>query len=184
MKLTIISFFLIIMTVFAYAIDLPPAPSGYSWKVILNDKSALLIPDGWFFKHETKAGTEAFFVTKEDINLNGVFKTGLTLNILKNIDAKSSMPPSVYAMKLMSEICSSNTVIKSSSGDNGPFKTFLFQVNSKNDNETLIIHHVLAANDATGTLWLYIFEAPEEQWKEAWKTGEVMLNILALETEI
>ncbi|MBN1355091.1 hypothetical protein JXA40_02360 [bacterium] len=176
--------FLLFIASEIHALDLPKSPTGFEWKKILDGKSALLVPEGWHFKHETQADTEAFFVTKEDISANGTFKTGLTLNVLKNIDGKTGASPSIYAMKLMSEIRSRKTVIRSSASNYGPFKTFLFRIRDPDHPETTIIHHVFAANDDTGTLWLFIFEAPEDHWDEEWKKGETMLNILPLETEI
>jgi len=33
-------------------LDLPNAPNGYEWVKILSDKSALLKPNGWFYRED------------------------------------------------------------------------------------------------------------------------------------
>ena len=181
-KSAIIFLFIVLSTV--QAIDLQPAPRGFVWKEILNGQSALLVPKGWFFKQESKPDTEAFFVTKENIDVDGQFTTGLTLNVLKRIDKKANMPPSKWVMNQIDVMKSTKAVVRSSTNTVGPFKTFLIRIISENQGERVIIHYVYAANDATGTVWLYIFESPYSQWEKAWKTGEVMLRNLALESDI
>jgi hypothetical protein len=49
-----------------FAMDLPTAPPGYPWQEIPEIKAALLKPTGWHFKRESKKGTLAYFITKED----------------------------------------------------------------------------------------------------------------------
>ena len=72
--------------------DPPPAPKGFAWKRIESVKATFLVPEGWHFKEETKDGTRAFFITKEDIHKNGTFEIGLSVNVqtLKKIGAAPS----------------------------------------------------------------------------------------------
>lgn len=182
-KSTLIILFILLNSV-VHSLDLSPAPRGFVWKEILNGQSALLVPNGWYFKHESKPDTEAFFVTKENIDIDGKFTTGLTLNVLKRIDKKANIPPSKWVMNQINVMKSTKPVVRSSENTVGPFKTFLIRIISENQGERIIIHYVYAANDATGTVWLYIFESPYSQWEKAWKMGEVMLRNLALESDI
>ena len=54
---------------------LPQKPSGFEWKIVPDLKLAVLIPDGWFFKKETRTqlGFTGFYVTKENIDEAGRF---------------------------------------------------------------------------------------------------------------
>ena len=64
----------LLLAVSVLAEDPPPAPKGYAWKRIESVKASFLVPEGWHFKEETKDGTRAFFITKEDIDKNGSFE--------------------------------------------------------------------------------------------------------------
>ena len=50
--------------------------------------------------------------------------------------------------------------------------------------ESVTVHQVLIANDKTGTLFMVLFEAPTEDWDEAWRKSEVMLKRLLLDDEV
>ncbi len=168
-------------------LELPPAPKGYSWVNILKDQSALLKPDGWFFKENHPKGTDAYFVTKEDIDKKGGFSTGLSLNVIYNIDKKAKVSPSKYAYATIQEMKKSiaDEVLLTDVKKNGPFVNFVCRIKDQKPNEeNVIIHYFYVANDETGTLWMFFFEAPEKEWDEAWKTGSVLLKYLPIESEI
>jgi hypothetical protein len=168
-------------------LDLPPAPKGYKWNKILKDQSALLQPEGWFFKEIHPKGTDAYFVTKQNIDKEGSFSTGLSLNVLYNIDKKAKVSPSQYAIATIQQMQSSTTdeVLLADAKQMGPFKNFICRIKDKKPNaETVIIHYFYVANDETGTLWMFFFEAPEKEWDKAWETGSVLLKNLLIESEI
>src|SRR5437588_4330869 len=73
----------IVFATILLAMDLPPAPEGFTWQEIPELKAAFLKPNGWFFKREEQKGTLAYFITKEDIDKNGQFQTGLTINVFR-----------------------------------------------------------------------------------------------------
>ena len=53
---------------------LPPAPAGFAWQHFTPIKSALLKPDGWFYKESTNANTQGFFINREEIDKVGTLK--------------------------------------------------------------------------------------------------------------
>ena len=63
--------------------QLTPPPPGFTWQEIPELKAAFLKPNGWFFKKEVQNGTFAYFITKENIDTNGEFQTGLTVNVFQ-----------------------------------------------------------------------------------------------------
>ena len=168
-------------------LELPPAPEGFKWVKILKDQSALLQPDGWFYKESHPKGTDAYFVTKENIDKEGSFLTGLSLNVIYNIDKKANVPPSKYAIATIQEMRESKAdeILLADAKQSGPFINFVCRIKDKKPNEeTVIIHYFYVANDETGTLWMFFFEAPEKEWDEAWKIGSVLLKYLPIESEI
>ncbi len=81
-KLVMLTLFASLIVLSTSAIDLPAAPTGFTWQEIPELKAAFLKPSGWFFKREEEKGTLAYFITKEDIDKNGQFQTGLSVNVV------------------------------------------------------------------------------------------------------
>jgi len=168
-------------------LKLPPAPEGYQWIKILNGKSALLQPNGWFLKDAHPKDTDAYFVTKEDIDKLGKFSTGLSLNVLYKIDKKTGRPPSEYAQSMVKNMSATGTreVVWSSTDKAGPFVRVMCQVRDKHPEGNSFIHYLFVANDQTGTLWWYFFESPEKEWDDAWgEFGSTMMDFVLVESDI
>jgi len=179
----------ILLLAFAFGLraedPLPPAPSGFSWQRLPPIKSALLKPDAWFFKQSKKGQTDAFFITKEDIDKAGAFKTGMTLNCLRDIEKKSGKSPSVYAASLADAAAEKHQLVERLSSKQGPFHSVRFRyVDTPAGKENITVCQLLIANDKTGTLFLAIFEAPTTNWDEAWKAGETIFKKMLLDDEI
>ena len=43
-----------------------------------------------------------------------------------------------------------------------------------------MVHNLVIANDRTGMIYIVLYEAPESEWKEAWKIGEPILKQLII----
>jgi hypothetical protein len=152
---------------------LPDAPSGYTWKICPKIKGAFLFPYGWHFKHQT----EGYFITKEKIESDkSRFLTGLTVNVIKNIPGKAKVLPSQYIKVIQSK----KVLIKKWTNKMGPFNGYGCEYKSKGS----VIYNLLIANDKTGTLYLILYEAPENEWEEAWKIGAPILKKLYIDDEI
>lgn len=78
---------------FALGTELPNPPSGYTWKQILDEQSALLVPAGWHFKSQHGKNTDGFFVSKENIDTEGKFETGLSLNVIRQVERSTGLAP-------------------------------------------------------------------------------------------
>ena len=52
---------------------------------------------------------------------------------------------------------------------------------TKPSKEAVVSHFFYVGNDKTGTVWMYIFEAPAEEWDEAWKVGRPITDILRID---
>jgi hypothetical protein len=181
-KVTLLaSVFLMIVAAPGAALDLPPAPKGFSWIKLPEIKGALLAPKGWHFKKEERQGTIAYFITQENIEKGGWFQTGLSLNVVPPL---RSTPAKEYAAAFIAGYLQRNEPLGCWDSATGPMVTFGCQVRSKEKPPPPIIMHVLAvANTRTNRLYLYIFESPEKQWPVAWKLGEQMMDLLVLDDE-
>lgn len=166
---------------------LPPAPAGYEWVRCGDNKMGLLKPEGWYHRSKKKGDTETHAVSVEDSRKNGIFETGLTLNIVKHVDKKTGAPASEYAKKFIHKACEEKTVLLDvfSKPPMGPFKSYGCRVRSQKEGDiAIVIHFFILANDKKGTLFLYQFEAPEKSWDNAWETGEVLMQKIWVDDEI
>ncbi|MBD5781897.1 hypothetical protein IEN85_20520 [Pelagicoccus sp. NFK12] len=169
----------------AQGIELPNPPDGYRWKQILDEQSALLVPIGWHFKSQHGKNTDGFFVSKENIEAEGKFDTGLSLNVIKQVKQSTGLAPSKYSLAMIEQMQKSKKVLLADSRNAGAFKAFTLRfLDSQPNVPDVVVHNLFIANDETGTLWYYIFEAPQSEWESAWQTGDTLLSHLLLETEI
>ena len=162
-----------------YALDLPKAPTGFSWQEIPELKAALLKPDGWFFKQEENKGTRAYFITKEDIDRQGQFQTGLTVNVF-HFKQDSAVD---HAQALIAQMAEEHHV-SSQSRRAGPFQEFACDLKDTDASGTIVMHALTVANPKTNTMYLFIFESPADSWDAAWKVGEQIMNSLALDDNV
>lgn len=83
--------------------DMPEAPKGYTWVGCHGAALALLKPDAWFFKEESHrpSTTLACFITKEDIDKEGHFSTGFTVNIVSKFSKSKNGSPVDYAKRFV-----------------------------------------------------------------------------------
>ena len=163
----------------AAAIDLPPAPAGFVWQEVPELKAAFLKPSGWFFRQEVQQGTQAYFITKEDISKGGEFKTGLTLNVFH-----LRSDPAVERGKSMIENVATSKHGETWTQKFGPFIEFGCLVKDTDATGTTVMNVLAVANPKTNTLYFFIFESPAADWDKAWKTGKQMMDTLALDDEV
>lgn len=180
MKKAVILIFLALLTVQTVsAIDLPSPPSGFVWQEIPELKAAIPRPNGWFFKREEQKGTQAYFITKENIDKNGRFQTGLTVNVF-HLKKDSAVEKGKHLIDQMAAAKHGENWAQ----DAGPFKEFGCLTKDTDPSGTSVMHSLAVANPKTNTLYLFIFESPEPDWDSAWKTGRQIMDTLALDDEI
>jgi hypothetical protein len=161
------------------AVELSPAPTGFTWQEIPELKAAFLRPDGWFFKSESAKGTLAYFITKESIANGGEFQTGLTVNVF-HLKKDSAIE---RGKGMVDELTAKRHGTKWSR-DVGPFKEFGCLTKDTDSTGTTIMQTLTVANPKTNTLYMFIFESPESDWDAAWKIGKPILDSLAIDDGI
>lgn len=158
---------------------LPSPPDGFDWQWCDDVRVGLLRPNKWHFKTEKKGETLAYFVTKEKIDGNKGFSTGLTLNVIPHVGKKNGGSASDYARRFVREaIQDKKTVLEVLPPKKaGPANTFGCRI--KKDGSTT--HYFLIADDRQDKLYLFFFESPSEEWDSAWKTGDQILKKLMVD---
>ena len=160
------------------ALDLPSPPSGFTWQQIPELKAAILRPDGWFFRQESDKGTLAYFITKEDIRVNGQFETGLTVNVF-HLKQDSAVD---HAKALIDNMAAGKSG-KTWSRPVGAFQEFDCQFKDTDASGTIVMSALTVANPKTNTLYLFVFESPESDWDTAWKIGKPIMDTLAIDDD-
>jgi len=167
--------------------ELPAPPEGYTWHKLDIIKASLLVPDGWHVKHQGTGDKNLWAISKEDIDKNGSFETGLTFISTQNVSTKpqGKVPPSKFAAAMLKEMKKKCPLERESSGLQGPFYTVRYQYIDAPKGKTAIrIYNLLMANDKTGTLYQVVYEAPLNEWDDAWRIGEPILKKILIDDEI
>ncbi len=165
---------------------LPPSPDGYRWERFTEVQSAFLCPTNWHRFHKPGNSSHTYVLSKESVEDEGSFETGLTVQVIKGIQMHKGMPPSAFATGMAQSSLGQkeNTMLSSQDLSSGPFKAFgLRYRNAPAVAKPIIIHQVLIANDKTDTLFVVTLESPESSWEETWKLGEVMLKRFLIDDE-
>jgi len=172
--------FLMVPTAAAlYAADVTDAPVGYSWKHVDDIKAAFLLPDAWSYHKEYNGTTVAVFLSKQNIAENGKFDTGVSINVIR------ANPSAPRQLKEIIEMRANKFGSKISMAQMEPFVRLNTQYDSvRDDGVNIRIVHIVLVNVYTKTSYMIIFETPASLWDKNWKIGEVVVNNLALETNI
>ena len=139
------------------------------------------MPNGWHFKRHVQDGTLGFFITREDIDKEGRFNTGLTINVFRRAKPGTAVE---YAKAFIGRMAATNHAGEVWTRQFGPLQGVGCRFRKATAAGTPIVHALMVANPKTGTLYLFLFEAPEAQWADAWVKGDKMMNALAVDDEI
>jgi hypothetical protein len=179
--LIILSFITIpFLTLNANATELPHAPDGFTWQHVDEINAAFLLPDNWHYLKEKDGETLGIFITKENISMNGIFDTGITINIFpKSIPAPGQLKKLI---ERLSERHKAQTLTTS----HKPFIKLSTEFNSirETDNVSIRTLYIVLVNTYTRTSYLFIYESPVSIWDENWPIGNIIVNNYALEEKL
>jgi hypothetical protein len=164
-----------------WAMELPAPPADFSWIEVPEIKAAFLQPRGWYVKREVQGNTLALFITQEKIENEGRFKTGLTINVLRHAKPGAAVE---YAAAFIGRLATQHNAGDIWSREFGPLKGFGCRYKVGSTDDAPIAHTLMVANPRTGTLYLFLFEAPNATWADAWAKGEKIMNALAVDDEM
>ena len=157
---------------------MPAAPDGFEWTQCKNIESWFLRPNGWHTKEEENSSTKACFITKEKLVPGGRFKTGLTVNKISGVLAKTGKKPSEYADSFIKAL--ENEVEKADTINTLDSDVFAGSWRYS-ENKNIKAYNAAAGNDADDSLYLIIFESPAGEWDTVWgNTGQIIIRKMAL----
>lgn len=168
-----------------YDTKLPAPPTGFTWQALPESKAAMLLPEGWYYKAEAQKGSTTHYLTQQEIGESGEFQTGLSLQVVRKVAAKTKRPAPDYAEFLMlrTGFGRGQQQLEKASSVEGPFHKWAVRFrDAPPDTDARIVYQMALANAKTDTLYLLTFESPEKDWTEAWKLGAVMVRELVLDS--
>jgi len=157
--------------------QLPPPAEGLKWAVFKG--VAIQHPVNW---HEYAQGN-TYTSSVESVPENGIFETGLTVQILRDVEKKNPMGRrNVVGMMLkMLEEDKDNTKLLATLKDHEDMESIVYRYRNAPANMTpIIVHKYFQVSKVKDFVNIITFETTEAQWEEYWlKYGEPMLGLVA-----
>jgi len=154
--------------------SLPSAPPGFSW--VSDNVGSFLKPRGWFERKESNGSTNALFISRENIETEGQFVVGMSVNQINSWSSSQSSKPTQYAKAFAAKMAMDNEVLKQTVVQGNHPDMNIVRIRGNNNGTKIIVHHISIGMDSTDQVYLLSFEAPESEWEEEIKKGEHMLN--------
>jgi hypothetical protein len=168
-------------------IALPAEPMGYHWQQLPEVKGAMLLPYTWNYKADKSRDAQAYFLTREKIMPGRQFTTGMSVNVVQHITAKSKQRADAYAQAFSARTGrgAGQQVLGQESKAQGPLRMYGVRYRvASGPAGSKIFQQWAIANTTTDTFYLLLFESPEKDWAQAWKLGEVMITQVRLDANI
>jgi hypothetical protein len=163
------------------------APMGFHWQPLPEVKAFMLLPYTWNYKAETSRDAQAYFLTRERIVPGGQFQTGVSLNVVRQMTAKSKQAAAAYAQSFSAKSGhgAGQQMLAQENKTQGPLRLFGVRYRVANSGvDAKIIQQWAIANTTTDTFYLLLFESPEKDWPQAWKMGEEMIKQFRLDAGV
>jgi len=165
---------------------LPAHPEGYTWKILPEKGLAVLIPDGWFFKEETREelNMDGVYVTKENIDEVGRFSTGLSILVFKGFGNNEEAEQ--YEQDLLAYQASVDTtkeILDAWDYQSGDYTFHHLRIRAEYPHETevnrnKIVHY--SSLVAFNSVYWMVFESPESIWEETLQDYGVVLDYIVI----
>lgn len=139
----------------------------------------LLAPDEWFFAKESKGNAYTFYSTKENLAKTGQFETGFSMIALRHI-APGEGQPANYIYNLYKASREDFDHEHTWKNPHGPFAGLGFIYVDEDESGKSRVFNQLTANKNTGSVYIMVFEAPVDEWAQAWPVGQQMIQRVLL----
>lgn len=137
----------------------------------------VVIPPGWHVRTEAPDGAKALFVTKQNIDAEGGFLTGFSLNRFDGFRARQGIAPSEYAAGFAALMAKRHAGARTATTTLRAGMT-VHEVQFLDDSRLPVtkLQYLIVADDAGDTLQLAWFETPEATVATEWPHGERILH--------
>jgi len=137
-------------------------------------KASMQIPEGWNVKEDNEEGVIVYQISREQVTESGgISSVGLTLSVTPDVPGRAQMSPSKYAAELF--------ITESQSA---PFHTLRTEYAVEGEAGHLRIVDVAIANDATGTLYFFAWQAPDIEAKALSELREKVIASLTFDPSL
>lgn len=168
-------FFFLGLATALLAAEKPKAPAGFSWKVFKEAHCEIQVPHGWDARKTTAGITHLVRISPEKIVEGKGISTGLTMNAI----VCSTQKEWAEAMQLASSL-----MVDAREATGHPVES---RVEEKEDTLLMVLEEerfipgaphpekkyrvraIVRAFPKFGTIYMYSFGAPVEDWDKAWK---------------
>ena len=171
---------LVVGAEWSIAADRPAAPPGFAWYKAKNGVGTFLRPDGWHVREDTKNGTKAVFISREDIAKTGRFSVGLSVNRITAFSRRSNASPNFYAKAFIARMVRTYETLKAGEVRGNQDIMYVARIVGMNGNVRTIVHHIAVGRDDEDDVFLISFETPEDEWKPLYGIAGSMLNYFIL----
>jgi tetratricopeptide (TPR) repeat protein len=164
----------------------PPiaSPKGYEWGHFVEVRGFFLKPDGWTV---SKQPPRVYVISKEkpDEENEDSYQTGMRIQVLVEVGKKGAKETAVQiAERRIDEKKVRFEIIKEWRQNAGPLEALGLRIHQPAENKKRTIHNIIIANTETGTIHDVSFQAPAEEWDDAWKIAEPMMRFLLIDDEL
>lgn len=152
----------------AGATNLLTPPNGFEVQRLEPLGGEVLKPKGWYFNVTGTKDAAVYQIAKEDPK-KGQFETGLTINIIPGIRAKTGEPTTGYIPYFYNKKKKSGRVVSTDPvTQQGKFTRFAFLVDEeltlRGKKNVHRISYCIFASDETDLLIMMIFGCPRDEW--------------------
>lgn len=150
----------------AWEPELPSPPAGFTWQRFSEARVIVQRPAGWHVHSVVNAGSFTGCISKECIQTEGTFETGLTVQALWRVQDSMGVPASAAAIGMYQAFANdvSNQVLYADQDvQTSPYSTsFRFRFrNAPPIARPIIVHKLCIAFDRKNVLYIFTFESPE-----------------------
>ncbi len=170
-----------------YDARLATPPAGFAWQPLPGAKAAALLPAGWHYQVAGTKEAPTYYLTQEAIGESGEFATGLSLQVVHKVRAKTRQPAAQYAelLLLRTGFGPGRQRLEQSTSTEGNWHQWTVRYrDAPPDADLRVVYQLALANSKTDTLHLLTFESPEKDWAAAWALGQVMVRELVLDSRL
>lgn len=160
----------------------PEIPAGFEWKILPEKNIAVVIPDGWFYKEETRTelNLDGVYITKENIDEGGRFSTGLSVLIFK--DFENNDEAEKFAFNMFRDHSTSQTTKEILNSWDYATDVCVFhhlRIRAEYpyetpENKNKIVHYSVCV--ANNSIYWTVFESPENLWDETINDYGIILD--------
>lgn len=144
---------------------LPQAKEGYSW--VLFRGVALQRPIGW---HEQMEGG-SYCSSVESVPENGLFETGVTIQVIREVSNAYKMPPNILMAKYVVDLeeKEENFKLIMNPKSYGDVETLVYRYRNAPERMTpIIVHKYFQVSVKEDFINIITFETTEEKWDQYW----------------